>query len=105
MGTEDIPVGRQWDTIETMTELLELEDHVKRFVSHTMQSMSSPRTDMWGNHIDGQVEHPMGGFLGVIQACKAGVYQRYGEDMFKQGVLFDLQFQTEDVDDGRTPEA
>lgn len=91
MGSEEIEVGVPWDTITTMKELEALEQQTRRFISHTMQTLSRPVQDVFGHRLD-EVEHPMGNFLGVITSCKNGVMQRYGHDMYKQAVLFDEHF-------------
>ena len=92
MGTEDIEIGQQWDVVQTMAELTDLRDRVVRFMSHTIKTMSTPRvihTPFGDTEADG-VEHPMGFFIGTIDSCQEGCFRRYGEDMFKQGKLFDV---------------
>lgn len=91
MGNEDIPVAEPWDVVRTMHELDNLDQHIREFMSHTIQTMSRPATDMWGNAVDG-VEHPMGGFLSTIKACKDGCYRQYGESQFRDGHQMTLEF-------------
>jgi hypothetical protein len=92
MATEDIEVKEPWDVVRTMHELDKLELHVKYFMSHTMQTMSTPRQDMWGRIYSDEVEHPMGNFLAAINSCKEGCYRQYGETQFKEGRQMTFEF-------------
>lgn len=93
----DLVVREQWDVVRTMWELEQLENHITRFIEHTAQTMSTPArvdtpfgavydTDEEGN---AKVEHPFGRMLSVVTSAKKGCFERYGEDMFRQGKLFD----------------
>lgn len=108
MKYEEIVVKEQWDTVRTAHELEKLAWVVKEFMSHTFQTMSVPNsaeTPFGPVEMEGTT-HPMMNFLSTIEACRDGVYRRYGEDQFKQGHLFNEDFgnrgETEDPDGGAT---
>ena len=101
MGTEDIPVGEQWDTVRTAKELKELKRHVIDFMSHTSQTMMREHRHPFGGVLtdeQGNVlyEHPMSPLLSVIEDCESGVLLQYGKEMMNQAVLFDQHFEGEE---------
>lgn len=106
MDSEHIEVKEAWSTIRTIHELERLEEHVRDFLSHTLQTMSQPVTypANWFHHSgdtspENEREHPMGSFIPIIKHAMKGVMLRYGADLYAQAKLFDLRFDTKD-DDG-----
>lgn len=107
MGSEEIEVKDQWDTVQAIRELTRLEEFVIRFMEHTLQKMSHPRivlTPFGESYVNGEVEHPLGDLLGRIRAMREACYKQYGKEMWEQEPLFDLNNVTKD-EDGRATEA
>ncbi len=94
MSHAEIEVGEPWDAFLTLRKLDELEEMVKDFVSHTMRTLSSPRfidTPFGPQEIDGEVIHPLGNVIGVLDACRRGCHAAYGAQQYKQFTMFEEQ--------------
>lgn len=76
-----------WDEIKTISELEKLKAHIEYVIQGTEGRLGIHH----GYAADGTVlmEHPLGKCIAGVRIGLEATYQKYGQEMYKQGLLWD----------------
>ncbi len=85
--THHEPTPDEWDEIKTISELEKLRHHIEYVISKTEGRLGIHH----GYAPDGTelIEHPLGKCMAGVRIALEACYQKYGQEMYKQGLLWD----------------